>query len=432
MRKLILLLTAIFFLHNSQAQNENKSEKLKVFLDCNAWNCDISFIKTELTWLDYVNDRFVSNVYVLITSLSTGGGGQKYQVIFSGQQEFAGLMSDTLSYFKSAIETSDEDRRKLLKILQLGFTRFVARTSQWEKINISFEKNIEDPEKKNQTTANKDKWNFWVFRIGASGSLNSSSNDKRKRISGNISANRTTEKNKTDFFASSQYSESKFFDYDSLGNRLLREFFIQRNNDINTDYIFTVAKKISAGVFGGYSDGTYNNTKSSFYLKPAIEYSFFPYKDFNTKQLTLTYKIGINRNRYIDSTQYNKIKEYLWEQNLSLNWNLTQKWGNLFFGAIWTNYPNHINKSNFDIFGYTEVRIAKGLSVNFNINYSHLGIQPYISKNDVTILEQIYGQRALASSFRFGINLGLSYRFGSIFNNVVNPRLSGGNFFFFD
>lgn len=433
MRKIIITACIYLFSLPLAAQKSTSADqRLKVFIDCNAWNCDISFIKTEMTWVDYVNDRFASNVYLLITSISTGGGGQKYQVIFWGQQEFSGVPIDTLTYDRTGVDTNDEDRRKLLKILQLGLTRFIARTPQWEKLTISFQTSSKNAENENQTSARKDKWNFWVFRIGANGSLNSSSNDKRKRISENISANRITEKNKINFFASSRYSESKFFGFDSAGNKFVIQEFIQRNNEISANYIFNVAKKVSVGIFCGYLDGTFNNTKSDFYLKPAIEYSFFPYKDFNTKQLTVVYKAGVNRNRYLDSTRYNKLKEFLWEQNLSVNWSLTQKWGNLFFGAEWTNYPNHINKQNFDLFGFTEIRIVKGLNVTFNINYSHLGIEPYISKKEIDILEQIYGQRALASSFRFGINLGLSYRFGSIFNNVVNPRLSGGNFFFFN
>jgi hypothetical protein len=33
--------------------------------------------------------------------------------------------------------------------------------------------------------------------------------------------------------------------------------------------------------------------------------------------------------------------------------------------------------------------------------------------------------RQLATSYTYFINLGLSYSFGSIFNNIVNPRFGG-------
>jgi hypothetical protein len=38
----------------------------------------------------------------------------------------------------------------------------------------------------------------------------------------------------------------------------------------------------------------------------------------------------------------------------------------------------------------------------------------------------------VATSYRYFVSGGISYRFGSIFNNVVNPRFTGseGVFFF--
>lgn len=33
------------------------------------------------------------------------------------------------------------------------------------------------------------------------------------------------------------------------------------------------------------------------------------------------------------------------------------------------------------------------------------------------------------TSFSFRFNASVSYRFGSIFNNIVNPRFDGGHFF---
>ena len=47
--------------------------------------------------------------------------------------------------------------------------------------------------------------------------------------------------------------------------------------------------------------------------------------------------------------------------------------------------------------------------------------------------EVLLRQRELATDYRFFISGGISYRFGSIFNNVVNPRFTGseGVVFFF-
>ena len=39
--------------------------------------------------------------------------------------------------------------------------------------------------------------------------------------------------------------------------------------------------------------------------------------------------------------------------------------------------------------------------------------------------EVLLRQRQLRTSFSYSTNFGFSYQFGSIFNNVVNPRFGG-------
>ncbi|MGH7465441.1 MAG: hypothetical protein ACREK1_09715, partial [Longimicrobiales bacterium] len=46
-----------------------------VFLDCQARACDSAHIRNEIRFVDWMRDRADADVYVLITSESTGGGG---------------------------------------------------------------------------------------------------------------------------------------------------------------------------------------------------------------------------------------------------------------------------------------------------------------------------------------------------------------------
>lgn len=56
--------------------------KLKVFIDCsNVW-CDNNYLRTEITLVDFVNNRDVADVHVLITAVENGNGGSSYQLIF--------------------------------------------------------------------------------------------------------------------------------------------------------------------------------------------------------------------------------------------------------------------------------------------------------------------------------------------------------------
>src|SRR5258705_6267984 len=47
--------------------------KLRVFLDCNF--CDFDFMRTEISFVDYVRDRQDAQIHILVTDQATGGGG---------------------------------------------------------------------------------------------------------------------------------------------------------------------------------------------------------------------------------------------------------------------------------------------------------------------------------------------------------------------
>ena len=68
-------------------------------------------------------------------------------------------------------------------------------------------------------------------------------------------------------------------------------------------------------------------------------------------------------------------------------------------------------------------RITAGLNLNFYGQYSHIRDQLSISGKDLTDQERLLRLRELQSGSSFFTALGLSYTFGSVFSNVVNPRL---------
>src|SRR5690349_2348436 len=74
----------------------DSTSALRVYIDCQ-FSCDMNLIRTEMTWVDYMNDRADAQVHVLVTEQGTGGGGSQYTLNFIGLKQFATL-NDTLTY----------------------------------------------------------------------------------------------------------------------------------------------------------------------------------------------------------------------------------------------------------------------------------------------------------------------------------------------
>lgn len=66
--------------------DELKKKAPKVFIDCR--RCDIDYIRTEITFMNYVWDRREADIHVLITTQSTGSGGIEYTMAFIGQHAY--------------------------------------------------------------------------------------------------------------------------------------------------------------------------------------------------------------------------------------------------------------------------------------------------------------------------------------------------------
>jgi len=437
MRKPFLSLLLIHCLLLAAAQNiKPQNQRLKVFIDCKAWNCPFDFIRSEINFVDYVNDRFSADVFILITSSTTGSGGQEYKLYFEGLENFKSV-NDTLTYARNAVETDDEDRRKMVQILKLGLIQYVAKTSMATKIQISLPADSSTQE--NQSATNKkDKWNSWIFNTGVNGNFSGSDNYTSSNMRLRLNASRVTEKLKLNFSTSYGNEKNKFIynEYDSLGAIIYSDTTHSTIKRSNIDG--TIAKSIndhwSAGIYSNFYTSTFSNIKRSLSLKPAIEYSVFPYKTFTTKYIGFLYKIGPMHNDYEETTWRNKSKEWLLQQNISFDLSFTQKWGSVSTSMYWSNYFFDWGWNNYGFFGNGEFRIVKGLSVNFYGGFSIIHDQVELPKGNATQTQVLIRQRILRNTFQYFTGIGINYRFGSIYNNVVNPRLGGGGggFFFFN
>ena len=434
MRKFFLLIILFFSSFFIKAQNNSQNtERLKVFIDCKSWSCPFDFIRSEIKFVDFVNDRFSANVFILLTSVTTGAGGQEYKIYFEGLEKFKSL-TDTLVYIRTSVDTEDEDRRKMVQSLKLGLIRYLSKTSLATSIQISVPTASGDEKK--EDASKKDKWDSWVFNTGINGNFSGSDNYTSSNVRLRFNAARVTEKLKLRF--STNYSKAKdkyiYTEYDSLGAITYSDTTrsVNKRSNIDGSAAFSINDHWSAGIFSSYYSSTFSNINKSISAKLALEYSVYPYKTFNTKYIGFLYRVGPVFNDYSEITWRNKSNEWLLQQSLSFDVSFTQKWGSVYSSMYWSNYFFDWNWNNYGFFGNGEFRIVKGLTVNFFGGFSLIHDQVELPKGNATQTQVLIRQRVLRNSFEYFTGIGLNYRFGSIYNNVVNPRLgeAGGGFFF--
>jgi hypothetical protein len=178
----------------------------------------------------------------------------------------------------------------------------------------------------------------------------------------------------------------------------------------------------SAGFRANASSSTYSNLDFKLSLSPALEYNFFPYYESNQRQLTALYGVRYIYNDYTDSTIYNKMEETLFEQSLDISFQVQQKWGsaNISMGA--SHYFHDFSKNRMEIDGFIRIRLLRGLSLNLNAGIEFIHNQVELSKGRRSPTQVYLRLRELETNYRFDAGMGISYTFGSIYNNVVNPR----------
>ena len=162
--------------------DELKKTAVKVFLDCDS--CDLDYIKTEITFVNYVRDRLEAQVHVLITTQATGSGGREYTVTFIGQNECRDL-TDIQKYFSAQSDTEDDVRRGLVRTLKLGLMSYVGRTPIACRIAVDYTK-------PGASGPVRDRWNSWVFSLTGSGYFSGEETYMSRMVDFSFSANRVT------------------------------------------------------------------------------------------------------------------------------------------------------------------------------------------------------------------------------------------------
>jgi hypothetical protein len=386
---------------------------LRVFIDCTSGYCDTEFFQTEMTFVDHVRDRRDADVHVLVTGDTTGGGGSEYTFAFIGLGRFD-KVNHTLRCVVKATDTDDERRREMLTTIKLGLVRYVADTPAGRRLQIGYQRPASG------AAAPRDPWDHWVFTASLRGSTSGESSQTSVSLYGSVSANRVTEEWRVLTSASGSYSQSDytFSEGDTYSS-------ISRGFSGSALIVNSLGRHWGAGIDSSVASSTYSNYHVRFRVAPAVEYNLFPYSESTRRQLTFNYGVGVNRNNYFETTIYGKDRETLVDHALTVYLDMRQPWGSTSTAFSVSQHLNDLSKSRLQLYGDLEVRLFKGFSLSTYGSVSRIRNQVNLPMGAATTEEVLVRQRQLATSYSYYMSMGISYRFGSIFNNVVNARFNG-------
>jgi hypothetical protein len=163
---------------------------------------------------------------------------------------------------------------------------------------------------------------------------------------------------------------------------------------------------------------------------PSLEYNIFPYAMSTHRQLRFLYGVGSSFRMYSDTTIYDQVEELLWQQSLQVAYEVREKWGSINVSLEGSNYFHDLSKNRIQLSGFISIRVLKGLSVRLRGRVARINDQLSLVRGEASEAEILLQLQELATSYNVGGEVGVTYTFGSIYNNIVNPRFGNGRRFF--
>jgi hypothetical protein len=394
----------------------------RIFLDCQGPQCDNTYHRTEIPWVTWVRQRQDADIHVIMTSQTTGANGREYQLDVIGREPYADYEDQSL-YQALPTDTQRERLDGVSHSLGLVFARFahysgfhnIVRLEATPRGSLNRAPGLFSADQVN------DPWNLWTFRIIGNGNFNGEETRVTRRFSGGLNASRITPTWKQSYggFLNYNYQRTTF----SNGSK-----FVDRRTDwnFNSTIVYSVADFWSVGFTSRVSRDVRENQDFAAEISPALEYSIFPYAEATRRSVTAFYEIGPVYFDYIEVTVDDRLDEMRFQEVLTFEVSQRQTWGDVRINVRGSHYFHDFSRNNLDIGGYVSFRVMRGLDLNFGGNYELVADQLYVPLDDLSDEELLTGVRQAPTDKQYRFFVGLSYQFGSIFNNVVNNRFPGG------
>jgi len=370
-------------------------------------NADMDYIKTEVTFVNYVRDRTEADVQLTITCQTTGDGGKEYSTTFLGLGSFHDI-SAVLKYTTAPDATPDEARKALATTVKRGLVPYVARTALRDALSIEFTPPT-------APAAVSDPWHNWVFSLSLDGWANGDQAYSYMYYTVYPKVSRVTEKEKLELNGGVYPSRRQFALDTTVVTALTSLYFA------NASYGRKLSRHLSLGGRFKYNSYDYNNIRCGLTIGPKLEYDIVPYSEYVRHKVYVQFVPSGQFNTYFDTTMYNRLSDYLVQNELVLGATLTRSWGTVELAADASHYLHDFSKNRLSLYGSVSLRVIAGLSVSLSGGYDLVHDQLSLRKAGATEEERLLCLREMATGYSYWTSASVTYTFGSAFSNIVNP-----------
>jgi hypothetical protein len=377
----------------------------------------MNYIREEIPYVNYVRDVKEAQLYVLETRETTGSGGRKYTYTFVGQQDFTGT-NDTLTYASRPDDSRDYERIWRTQMLKMGLMPYVAKTPLYSEVLIN-------PTERVEQQVVEDKWDNWVFELEAAPDFEGEESYKELSLRSSVSATKITHDWKLELDFDHRYTQTKY----TYDDTLYTNYVSRQGLDLLA--VKSLGDHWSAGLRANQITSSFNNYRLALEVLPSVEYDLFSYEESTRRQLRFLYGIGSSYRLYADTTIYDQVEELLWKQQLEIAYQVQEKWGSINVSLTGSNFFHDFTKNRVELNGFINIRILKGLSLRVRGGVARINDQLSLVKGEASEADILLQLQELQTRYNVNGGVGLTYTFGSIYNNIVNPRFGSGRRFFF-
>jgi hypothetical protein len=133
--------------------------------------------------------------------------------------------------------------------------------------------------------------------------------------------------------------------------------------------------------------------------------------------------VGWQHFGYSDTTINNRLKENRLYNRLAVITDITRNWGSIRSSVQANAFLDNWKQNRITFNSFVSLRVAKGLNFFVEGRFEIVNYQISLLKNPLSDNVYLLGGHQLPTKNYFAAEFGVLFTFGSLFSNIVNPRM---------